>query len=234
MKISTSGYTHILPGNQTALSQATGPIQQQNTVDLNLVNPRVKNISGNQSAVPSGPGPKTTPKNQPSPVQSTDRSFTGKALSQSELQLVEQLKKADTAVRQHEMAHIAAGGSLITSGANFSYKRGPDGKSYAVAGEVGIDTAPIPGDPEATIQKMKQVKRSALAPANPSAQDLRVASKAVSIESKAQSDLMMIQAKMQAETKDAISIGNPKAASKAYLKTDNLPETDTSTFQIAV
>ena len=59
------------------------------------------------------------------------------------------------------MAHITAGGRYITSGANFTYKRGPDGRSYAVGGEISIDTAPIPGDPQATIQKMRQVKSAA-------------------------------------------------------------------------
>ena len=36
--------------------------------------------------------------------------------------------------------------------------------------------SPVPGDPQATIQKMEVVKRAALAPAEPSAQDRRVAS----------------------------------------------------------
>ena len=57
----------------------------------------------------------------------------------------------------------------------YSFKRGPDGQRYAVSGEVSIDTAPVPNDPEATLRKMEIVLRAALAPIEPSAQDLRVA-----------------------------------------------------------
>ena len=63
-------------------------------------------------------------------------------LNAEELALVDELKQTDRKVRQHEMAHMAAGGGMITSGASYTYERGPDGQSYAVAGEVGIDTSP--------------------------------------------------------------------------------------------
>jgi len=154
--------------------------------------------------------------------------------SQAELQLLQDLKQTDTEVRRHEMAHIAAGGRYITSGANFSYKRGPDGKNYAVGGEVSIDTSPVPGDPQATVQKMRQIKSAALAPANPSSQDLRVASKATQTASKALSDLMILQAKEQANSNEKKAFGNIKEAASSYEKVNNLPENDTSSFQIAV
>ena len=54
-------------------------------------------------------------------------------------------------------------------------KLGPDGNRYAIGGEVSIDVAPVDGDPEATIAKMEIVKAAALAPAEPSAQDRKVA-----------------------------------------------------------
>jgi hypothetical protein len=132
------------------------------------------------------------------------------------------------------MAHVAAGGRYITSGANFSYKRGPDGQRYAVAGEVGIDTSPIPGDPEATLRKMRQVKAAALAPANPSSQDLRVASKATSSASKALADLMIQKAKNQADSDEATAFGDIKKAAGSYERVGNLPEDDTSSFRVAV
>lgn len=158
----------------------------------------------------------------------------GYTLTQDELRLVEQLKQIDAEVRRHEMAHVAAGGQYISSGANFSYKKGPDGKNYAVAGEVSIDVSPIPGDPEATIQKMRKVRSAALAPANPSAQDRKVASNASAQTSKAMAELMIQTAKQQAETNKKAAFGSNAQAAESYIKVNKLPETETSTFQIAV
>jgi hypothetical protein len=107
--------------------------------------------------------------------------------------VVEQLKSIDQEVRSHEMAHIVAGGRYVTSGARLDYRRGPDGKSYAVAGEVSIDTSAVPGDPQATAEKMRTVQRAALAPAAPSAQDRKVAARAASAAAKAMAELMLMQ-----------------------------------------
>ncbi|THB76700.1 MAG: SprA-related family protein [Desulfobacteraceae bacterium] len=155
-------------------------------------------------------------------------------LTDAEKQLLEQLKQADTEVRQHEMAHVAAGGALITSGANFTFKKGPDGNNYAVAGEVSIDTSEVPGDPEATLAKMRQVKTAALAPASPSPQDIKVASMATSKAVKAMSELMILQTKEKSRTDEAQAFGSIKQASDSYTRVQNLPEKDASTFAIAV
>ena len=169
-----------------------------------------------------------------SPAGSQTTVVDAQQLTQAELQLVEELKKIDAQVRQHEMAHVTAGGRYITSGANFTYNRGPDGKNYAVGGEVSIDTSPVPGDPQATIQKMRQVKSAALAPANPSSQDIRVASKATQAGSKALSDIMILQAKEYADSNEYKAFGNIKKAADSYEKVSHLPEDDLSSFQIAV
>ena len=98
-------------------------------------------------------------------------------LTEDERRQVEELKRRDAEVRAHEQAHAAAGGPY--SGApRFRFVRGPDGKFYAAGGEVSLDTSTIPGNPEATIRKMQQIKRAALAPQEPSAQDRRVAADA--------------------------------------------------------
>jgi hypothetical protein len=94
---------------------------------------------------------------------------------------LQQLKAIDRAVRAHELAHLTVGGAYITSGARFQYERGSDGRSYAVAGEVSIDTSEIPGDPQATLTKALVILRAALAPLNPSTQDRQVAAQATSI-----------------------------------------------------
>ncbi|WP_249975285.1 putative metalloprotease CJM1_0395 family protein [Vreelandella olivaria] len=101
----------------------------------------------------------------------------GTPLTPEEIQQLEQLKQTDRAVRQHEMAHQTAGGPY-TGGVSYEYEVGPDGKRYAVAGEVPIDYGPIPGDPHATIEKMQTVIAAALAPADPSPKDLQVAAQA--------------------------------------------------------
>jgi len=90
---------------------------------------------------------------------------------------IAKLASRDQEVRAHEQAHAAVGGRY-TGAPSYTYERGPDGKRYAVGGEVGIDISPIPNDPEATLRKMEVVIRAALAPAEPSAQDQQVATQA--------------------------------------------------------
>jgi len=102
---------------------------------------------------------------------------------------VQEMKARDREVRAHEQAHMAAGGQYVTHGATYSYEQGPDGQRYATGGEVGIDTSAESGDPEATIRKMQTVRAAALAPAEPSGQDLKVAAEAAQAASKARSEL---------------------------------------------
>ncbi len=101
---------------------------------------------------------------------------------------VEKLKQRDQDVRAHEQAHMAAGGAYVKGGATFQYQEGPDGKRYAIGGEVSIDTSPVKGDPQATIAKMETVKAAALAPADPSGQDRAVAAEAEQTEEQARRD----------------------------------------------
>lgn len=99
-------------------------------------------------------------------------------LSDEEKQQVKELKARDAEVRTHERAHVAAAGGLTQGGIKYDTQRGPDNKEYAVGGHVNIDTAPVQGDPEATIRKAEIVRRSALAPAEPSGADRSVAAAA--------------------------------------------------------
>ncbi|MCZ6755557.1 MAG: putative metalloprotease CJM1_0395 family protein [Gemmatimonadetes bacterium] len=102
--------------------------------------------------------------------------------------VVQELQVRDREVRAHEAAHQSAGGS-VTGGAKFTFVVGPDGRRYAVGGEVSIDVSAVPGEAEATIQKMQTVIRAALAPANPSSQDQAVAATARAIAASAQQQL---------------------------------------------
>ncbi|SFN06493.1 putative metalloprotease CJM1_0395 family protein [Thermodesulforhabdus norvegica] len=106
------------------------------------------------------------------------RNKSVQGLSEEEIKKIQKLKQRDREVRTHEQAHIAAGGRYVRGAARFEYERGPDGKLYAVGGEVSLDVSPVPNDPEATIEKMQVIKRAALAPAQPSAQDRLIAARA--------------------------------------------------------
>jgi hypothetical protein len=110
-------------------------------------------------------------------------------LTLEEQQQVQELKARDQEVRVHEAAHVAAGGPYVTGGPTYTYQIGPDGKSYAVGGEVGIDTSEVSNDPEATIRKMQTVIAAALAPAEPSGQDQKVAAAARQKEAQARAEL---------------------------------------------
>jgi len=130
-------------------------------------------------ALPQNPrGQRTTEKSAPSQEDTTDQ--------QAE---IEKLRQRDREVRTHEQAHLAAAGGLANGGATFSFQRGPDGKHYAVGGEVSIDTSPVSGNPNATIRKAQQIRAAALAPADPSAQDRAVAASANSLEAQARQEL---------------------------------------------
>ena len=109
-------------------------------------------------------------------------------LSAQEQQQVAKLAARDSEVRAHEAAHQAAGGGLA-GGASFEYQRGPDGKMYAVGGEVPI-AFKEGSTPQETIANARQVKAAAMAPANPSPQDYSVASSATMMELKAQQELL--------------------------------------------
>ena len=119
------------------------------------------------------PGEKTT-----APENKVDINAEGKdGLTDAERRKVAALKARDRQVREHERAHQIAGGHYASS-PTYRTVRGPDGKSYAVGGEVRIDTSVVPNNPEATIRKMQTVKRAALAPQEPSSADRAVAAEA--------------------------------------------------------
>ena len=115
---------------------------------------------------------------QPSPAGSTRRGQQGTAaLSEEDQKQVEQLKARDSEVRAHEQAHMAAAGGVSVSGPSYSYQQGPDGKRYAIGGNVSIDVSPG-RTPEDTLRKAQAIERAALAPAEPSGQDQAVAAQA--------------------------------------------------------
>jgi len=120
-------------------------------------------------------------------------------LSQSEQQQVMQLQQRDSEVRSHEAAHMAAGGSAVSGSASFTYQKGPDGKLYAVGGEVPI-SASGGNTPQEKIAIAQQVQAGALAPASPSPQDLKVAASAAVMEARARQELSQEKLEERKET----------------------------------
>ena len=145
-------------------------------------------------------------------------------LSDEQQQEVERLKQRDREVRAHEQAHARTGGPHA-SAPSYEYQRGPDGRMYAVSGEVQIDTAPISGNPTATIAKMEIVIRAALSPQEPSAQDRRVAAEAQAAKAEAQAELRrQKQEEARGLTEDAGNAheGAHSRAAEAYENAESL------------
>ena len=118
------------------------------------------------------------------------------AIGRAAAKQVEELKARDSDVRQHEQAHLATGGALAGGGATYSYQQGPDGKQYAIGGEVSIRLA-RGSTPQETIANAQTVQRAALAPSDPSGQDRSVAAAAAQMEQQARIELMQQQAGKQ-------------------------------------
>jgi SprA-related family len=123
-------------------------------------------------------------------------------LTDEEKKKVQALQERDRAVRAHEAAHKLAGGSYAGQ-VSFTTVKGPDGQSYAIGGEVPIDTSPVPNNPDATISKLETVIRAALAPSDPSAQDRQVAAEAQAEIQKAREQKQQNQEKELEKSKEA-------------------------------
>lgn len=140
---------------------------------------------------PSSRSAEPAAKGEPSPQQ--------QRLEQLE---IAKLSRRDEEVRAHEQAHAAVGGRYAGP-PSYSFERGPDGKRYAVGGEVSIESGSVADDPEATLRKMEIVLRAALAPADPSAQDLRVAAQAQALMTEARAELSELQRNEAAAAREA-------------------------------
>lgn len=205
----------------------TGPI----SVNLPRVNPNTT-PGATPASTPLTPDPNVTrdgntaaravtatersdnPANDRTRQRGDTQANSGEELSQSDRQALAKLQARDRAVRAHEQAHLAAAGSLARSGANFTFQEGPDGKRYAIGGEVSIDTSEVSGDPDATIRKAQRVRAAALAPASPSATDRAVAAEASRTEAAARTE-------QAAETRQQLqTTTDTNRASQAFNETE--------------
>jgi hypothetical protein len=142
-------------------------------------------LASGVGASSDSPAAKAKPR---APRDTDSLSLTGRPLSDKERQRVAELKKRDGEVRAHEAAHLAAAGGLAQGGARFTYSTGPDGRQYAVGGEVPVSLSPG-RTPRETLSRAQRLRAAALAPADPSGPDRAIAAEAASMEARARVDL---------------------------------------------
>ncbi len=150
-----------------------------------------------------------------SEVRSVERggAASGGELNEEEQREVAEFERRDLEVQQHERAHRNAAGSLAQGGVSYEYAVGPDGKRYAVGGEVQIDVSKEPGDPDATIRKARQIRRAALAPKQPSGADRAIAARASRMEAEARRE--MSRAEIDGIEEEGSVVGEESGASVA-------------------
>ncbi len=186
------------------------------------------------NATPDDPGNPPAagarPQAQGNPTDPTlETKPNGQPLTEEEQKQLDELKQRDREVRQHEQAHKAAAGPYARGGPTYEFQTGPDGKKYAVGGSVQIDTSEVPGNPQATIQKMQVIRRAASAPAQPSAQDRAVAAEATRKAQKARQELQKQQAQEARATNGSAEHGldpgsGPTAGVTPATHTDRVPD----------
>jgi hypothetical protein len=115
-------------------------------------------------------------------------SSTENKLSPDEERLIRDLQARDNEVKTHESAHQSAGGGMVGA-ASYTYQQGPDGKMYAIGGEVSISTGKA-SSPQEAIANAKQIVAASTAAGDPSPQDAAVASSAKLMQIKAEQQLI--------------------------------------------
>ncbi|MBF7074409.1 hypothetical protein ISG33_13465 [Glaciecola sp. MH2013] len=197
----------VTQGEKSAAEKGLGSEADRNNQANNLANllqnPTYDRPSVNQALINQNAGDANKDNgSDQSAGRENAESEQEKQQRQSEEKQIKELKERDTEVRLHEQAHAATGGQYAGA-PSYEYETGPDGKRYAVGGEVSIDISEEK-TAEQTVRKMQQVQAAALAPAEPSAQDYKVAAQAAQKEQAARADI--------AEEKLDKQNGNPNEA----------------------
>jgi hypothetical protein len=199
--------------------RARTPAQTNEQVDFANLRKQTENAASSISDQDSPQGDQQGKKNQDEQQESnhssaseSDKADQNNQQAHADEIVIRQLQQRDKEVRTHELAHATAGGST-TGSPSYTFEIGPDGKEYAVGGEVDVDLSIVAGDPQATIVKMKRVHAAALAPANPSTQDTRVAASAAQKILTAQSELFELKSNGSTQSNSANNSPNIKANS---------------------
>ncbi|MCE2573532.1 catalase [Motilimonas eburnea] len=170
-------------------------------------NTDIRTVHGKEGKDGSGEGASSEQQQQASEQQKENNSQPNQ-LTPQEQKVVDSLEARHTEVVIHEQAHASVGGQYAGQ-PSYGYERGPDGKRYAVSGEVPISVSPVAGDPQATIQKMRQVRAAALAPQNPSVADRRIAAEATRQLNSAYAELSASKRELQGSS-DEQSVSDDK------------------------
>lgn len=247
----TDTSSSLPPAAQEALAKRSRPYVEANTnsdksgltpVAVRTPSPITNPATSNAAITATSDSPMSeqasTQQAQDNNAQSEQTSNTdpkkpnGEAFTEAELAKIEDLKARDEEVRVHENAHKTAGGQFAGS-PSYSYTTGPDGKRYITDGEVSIDLGEE-SDPQATIDKMQQVKRAALAPAQPSGQDRNVYNQANQIEAQARQDLNEQKREEAQNTAQSSASSSASESKPAVQNTETKPAVQNTEPQPAV
>ncbi len=194
--------------------------------------------SGNTGAATTAAGSTDSSDKTDTASRSRDVTLRAEKSQQSDHQAEQLLRRQvstlasrDREVRAHEQAHASVGGRHA-GGATYSFVRGPDGKSYASGGEVSIDLSAVPGNPQATLSKMEVVQRAALAPAEPSSQDLRVAAQAQVMATQARLELAALHREEAEEPSDERQLGTENEQQVEESTTPRQQDADASSLDL--
>ena len=181
------------PGIVIATRKLGEPQDGQQQVQLTVLSRAPKGDASAAGAVAQGAAPLTGLRasglpqpllqlqEQPADQPPRSRAHDGPSLVSDPLELtseeraeVDRLRIRDQQVRQEEQAHAANAGDLAGL-ISYTTVTGPDGRSYAVGGSVGIRAQVASGDPVEAERIGARLAAAANAAVNPSAQDLSVA-----------------------------------------------------------
>lgn len=125
------------------------------------------------------------------------RNAPGAPLDQEDQARLAEMRARDKDVRDQKAAQARAA-APYAGAANFEYETGPDGRQYAVSGEVKIDVSATVGDASETARKMEQILSATLAADELSVEDRRVLAEARKQRLEAQTDIIAANAEQRA------------------------------------
>ena len=160
--------------SQPALYTRQGQVAN---ADVQTDAPEKSAVSSEKTISEPATDQKTASESAENVTDASTKNIAGKELTLEQQEELLHLQQRDQEVRVHEQQHASVGGQH-TGTPSYDYKTGPDGKQYVVEGSVSVNLSPVAGDPNATIDKMRQVKAAALAPAQPSTADKNAAAAA--------------------------------------------------------
>lgn len=181
-----------------------GAVEETSETSANKASPDSNAAENNAIARP----------NQDQPEQDQEKSA-------QELAIIRELSARDREVRAHEQAHASVGGQYAGA-ASFTYQRGPNGVNYAVGGEVPI-SAPSGGDAQSRLQAAEQIRRAALAPANPSGQDRQVAAQAAQTATQARAEIAIQSSEERSALSEEKPISENESSAESQTSADANP-----------